>query len=52
MGIMRNRRDSDSSFGDHGRLYGVNNAALAVATLQQKPRLLSKSMFKVRYAVV
>ena len=28
---------------------GVNNGALAVATMQQKPRLLSKSMIKVRY---
>lgn len=41
-------RDPSSSFSDDGRLHGVNNAALAVAMLQQKPRLLSKSMFKVR----
>ncbi|GES63208.1 MFS lactose permease [Aspergillus terreus] len=44
-------RDPSSSFSDDGRLHGVNNAALAVAMLQQKPRLLSKSMFKLYWCI-
>ncbi|KAF9887270.1 hypothetical protein FE257_010398 [Aspergillus nanangensis] len=49
--LTRRRSDSSSSFGDDGRIHGVNNAALAVATLQQKPRLLSKSMFKLYWCI-
>lgn len=32
---------------DDAHIRGINNAALAMATFQQKPRLWSKNMFKV-----
>ncbi|KAL3472279.1 general substrate transporter [Aspergillus californicus] len=36
---------------DGERVFGVNNAALHIATLRAKPRLLSKSMLKLYYCI-
>ena len=47
---MADKLDATVSHSDNAadaHIKGVNNAALAVATIQQKPKLLSKSMLKV-----
>lgn len=44
---MSEKLDTTISHADDAEVRGVNNAALAVATMQQKPKLLSKSMLKV-----
>ncbi|KAF4211034.1 hypothetical protein CNMCM8980_006006 [Aspergillus fumigatiaffinis] len=36
---------------DDAHIRGINNAALAMATFQQKPRLWSKNMFKLYWAI-
>lgn len=47
--IMSDKGDTVSRLDSakDAQIHGVNNAALAVATLQQKPKLLGKSMLKV-----
>lgn len=47
---MADKMDATVSHSDNpgeAQIKGVNNGALAVATIQQKPKLLSKSMLKV-----
>lgn len=49
---MADKVDATVSHSDNpgeAQIKGVNNAALAVATIQQKPKLLSKSMLKVSH---
>ncbi|KAE8145821.1 general substrate transporter, partial [Aspergillus avenaceus] len=53
---MAEKLDATVSHQDHpddvqAQVKGVNNAALAVATMQQKPKLLSKSMIKLYWCV-
>ncbi|KAB8067326.1 general substrate transporter [Aspergillus leporis] len=42
---------SHSDYSGEARIRGVNNGALAVATFQQKPKLLSKSMLKLYWCI-
>lgn len=50
---MTEKLDTTVSHVDKGdaEVRGVNNGALAIATMQQKPKLLSKSMLKVCIAL-
>lgn len=51
---MAEKMDATMSHSDHPddpRVVGVNNAALAVATIRQKPKLLSKSMLKLYWCI-
>ena len=44
---MDEKRDIPGSSDHDAQVRGVNNAALAVATYRQKPKLLTMRMFKV-----
>ncbi|KAE8379391.1 general substrate transporter [Aspergillus bertholletiae] len=51
---MADKMDATVSHSDNpgdAQIRGVNNAALAVATIQQKPKLLSKSMLKLYWCI-
>ncbi|OGM41997.1 MFS lactose permease [Aspergillus bombycis] len=51
---MADKMDATVSHSDNAgdaQIKGVNNAALAVATIQQKPKLLSKSMLKLYWCI-
>ncbi|KAB8260936.1 general substrate transporter [Aspergillus pseudonomiae] len=51
---MADKLDATVSHSDNAadaHIKGVNNAALAVATIQQKPKLLSKSMLKLYWCI-
>ncbi|PKY01981.1 putative MFS lactose permease [Aspergillus campestris IBT 28561] len=50
---MKDKEETVSRFDSapDAQIHGVNNAALAVATLQQKPKLLSKSMLKLYWCI-